>query len=119
MAFLSRWLPRRLFDFAVERGARLAGDGGEAGVAGELGAVGEAGAVTDLGEDPGPGAGPDPGQGDQQPAERVGEEDLLDLAGEGVAAGVDAVEFAGELGDDPPERRLGGQGHGLGVERGQ
>src|SRR5690606_40228378 len=68
-------------------------------ISGELGPVREAGAVSDLSQDPGPGAGTDPGQAHQQLSERVGQEDLLDLGGEGVAAFVDAVELTGELGD--------------------
>ena len=98
--------------------AGLAGDGGEAGVGGELAAGGERGAVADLGEDPGAGARPDAGQGREQFTERVREERLLDLLGEGVAAGADAVEFGGELGDDPAGGGLGRHGDGLGGQRG-
>jgi hypothetical protein len=37
----------------------------------------------------------------------VCEERLLDLAGEGIAAGEDPVEFFGELGDHPADGALG------------
>jgi hypothetical protein len=77
--------------FAVDGLAGLAGDWGQAGVGGQPGAVSEPGAVADLGQDPGPGPRPDPGQGREQFTERVAEEDLLDLGGQGVAAGIDAV----------------------------
>lgn len=80
---------------AVEGLAGLAGDRGEAGVGGELGSIGEAAAVADLGEDPGAGAWPDAGQAEEQFTERVSEEDLLDLGGEGVAGPVHAVQLAG------------------------
>jgi hypothetical protein len=102
----------------VEGGAGLAVHGGEPGVGGEFGAVGEAGAVTDLGEDPGAGPRPDPGEADQQTAERVSEEDLLDLSGQRVAPLVEAVQFDCELGDDPTDRLLGGQRDGLRLECG-
>jgi hypothetical protein len=48
------------------------------------------------GEDPGAGARTDPWQRLEQAAERVGDEDLLDLRGETVATGVDPVELDGE-----------------------
>ena len=53
--------------------------------------------------------------------ERVGQECLLDLGGQGVAAAVDAVQFGGQLRDHPAGggfgwdgEVLGGQGRGDG-----
>lgn len=97
----------------------MASHRGEPGVGGEPVAGRKAGAVTDLGEDPGSGPRPDPGQGLEQPAERVSNDNLLDLAGECLPAGVDTVEFAGQFGDHSPQRRFGGHGHRLRRQGGQ
>ena len=75
-------------------------------------------AVADLGQDPRPGPRTYPGQGREQLTERVGQEGLLDLGGEGVAAGEDPVELDRQLGDHPADGGLGRHGHGLGVEGG-
>ncbi len=40
--------------------------------------------------------------------ERVRQEHLFDLSGEGVAAAVDSVELDRQAGDDPPDCRFGG-----------
>src|SRR5579875_1593211 len=79
--------------FAVEGLAGLAADRGQAGVGGKLAAVGEGGAVADLGEDPGAGPRPDPCYRGEGTTERVRQERVLDLGGEGVAAGGDAAEL--------------------------
>ena len=101
-----------------EGGAGLAGDRGQAGVGGQLAAVGEGRAVADLGEDAGAGPRPDPWHGGQQLTERVGQERLLDLGGQGIAAGADPVQLAGQLGDDPAGRGLGRDGDVLGGQGG-
>jgi hypothetical protein len=92
----------------VQAGAGLPGHRRQAGVGGELRAAGEAGAVADLGEDHRAGARAYSWRGREDLTERVGEERLLDLLLQGVAAGVDAVQFTGELGDHPAGRGLGG-----------
>ena len=107
-------VPSRARVSPVQGGAGLAGDGGQAGVGGELAAVGEGGAVADLGEDAGAGPRADPWHGGQQLTERVGQECLLDLGGQGVAAAADAVELGGQLGDHPAGGGLGRDGDVLG-----
>ena len=83
--------------------AGLAGEAGaglrrvtraRAGVGGEFAAVGEGGAVANFGEDAGAGPWPDPWHGRQQLTERVREERLLDLSGQGVAARAGPVEVS-------------------------
>jgi hypothetical protein len=68
------------------------------GLGGELAAIGEGGAIAGLGEDAGAGPRPDPWQAGHQLTEKMGEECLLNLGGEGVAPGADPVRFGGELG---------------------
>jgi hypothetical protein len=99
-------LPPAAAGLAVQGGAGLAGDRGQAGIGGEFAAGGEGRAVADLGEDAGAGPRPDPWHG-QQLTERVGQERLLDLGGEGVAAAADPVQFGGELGDHAAGGSLG------------
>ena len=79
---------------------------------------GEASAVADLGQDARPGARIDPGQPRDQLTKRVGESGVLDLRCEVVPPATEAVELAGELGDDSSDRRLHRRAHALGVERG-
>jgi hypothetical protein len=93
---------------ASDRGAGPAGDWCKPGVAGELGCIRESAAVADLSEDSSSRPGLDSGQGLEQLAERVGQEHLLDFAGEGVAAVLEPVEFGGDFCDDAAECGLSG-----------
>ena len=101
---------------AVDRLAGLACHRGQTGVRGQLVAVHEACSVADLGQDPRPGPRTYPGHGREQLTERVGQERLLDLGGEGVAAGEDPVELTCELSDHSSEGGLGGDRHRLSLE---
>ena len=75
-------------------------DGRETCIGGEASTVAEAVRVTDLGEGSCSGPRPEPAQGYEDLAERVPQEQLLDLGRELCPAAMDTFEVAGEIRDD-------------------